>query len=156
MLNLDRQHLAIAKFGDGGEHLGCLLLEPEVRECSFVAGAVLSAHLQLLDETRGGFEHGLAGFDAQALNPAKIKGLEQFDKSPLCSGQGRFCDRLIQLGTPVRKLKELPERSRRASLCLMPFPALSSQRQSNAFKREALRRAWQFATFDMAIVAEES
>jgi hypothetical protein len=141
VLDLDGENLALANFGNCFEHLGCLLFKPEVREGSFAARTVLAANLELSNDPGRGLERGLSRFDPQAFDPAEIQVLEQFNKATLRFRQRGFAEWQIQLGTPFAKSKELPEGLEGESSDCSPFLALSSQRQSNAFEKEALRPA---------------
>jgi hypothetical protein len=81
--DLDGENLPIAKFGNCFEHLGCLLLKPEVRKGGFAARAVLPAELYLPDYPRGRGEGGFASAYPEILDPAEIELLHQFDETAL-------------------------------------------------------------------------
>lgn len=141
VLDLDGEDFSVAKLGDCFEHFGCLLLEPEVWEGGFAPRTVLAANLEFSDDPGGRLERRLARFDPQTLDPTEIQVLEQLDKAALGFRQGGFTDWLIQVGTPFAKSKEMPDGFESGSSDRSPSFALSSQRQSNAFKTEALRSA---------------
>jgi hypothetical protein len=100
VLDLDRQNFSIAKLSDSFKHFGRLLLEPEVRKSGFAARTILATDLELSHDPGRGLERGLACFDPQRFDPAKIQVLEQLNKATLRLRQGRFTGWLIQLGTP--------------------------------------------------------
>ncbi len=139
MLDLDGEYLALTKFGNRFEHLGCLLFKPEVGQGGFAARTVFAANLELSHDPGRRFKRRLPSFDFQAFDPAEIQVLEQLNKATLRFRQRGFTNWMIQFGTPFAKSKELPVESRGESSDCSPFLALSSQRQSNAFKKEALR-----------------
>jgi hypothetical protein len=138
IFDLNRQNLALAQIGNRLEHLDCLVFKKEVPQGGFRARSVVGAHFHLLHDARGGVEHRLAISDMQPLDATEVESLEKFDEPGLRVGQNRFGNWLVHAGTPILKSRSCPTPVTGGNFYDSPFPALSTQRWGNAFKKEAL------------------